>query len=147
MRRLVHRLAVALVWLPALLYGGTALFATGLAGAAEREPHIALLLPLASPSFGRHAQAVRQGFETAAKGAPKTTPPIRVYPVNEDALNVLTLYEQAVQAGAQLVVGPLTRNGVATLAASSLITVPTIALNTLEDRAAAPARLYLFGLA
>ena len=147
MRRLVHRLAVALVWLPALLYGGTALFATGAAGAAAREPHIALLLPLASPSFGRHAEAVRQGFVAASKGADKTIPPIRVYPINEDALNVLTLYEQAVEAGAQLVVGPLTRNGVAALAASSLIQVPTIALNTLEERAAAPGRLYLFGLA
>src|SRR4051812_6014298 len=111
MRRLVHRLAVALVWLPALLYGGMAPFATGCA-AATREPHIALLLPLASPSFGRHAEALRQGFIAAAKGAPKTIPPIRVYPVNEDTLNVLTIYEQAVEAGAQLVVGPLTRSGV-----------------------------------
>jgi outer membrane PBP1 activator LpoA protein len=124
-----------------------ALFATGFADAAAREPHIALLLPLASPSFGRHAEALRQGFVAAAKGAPKTIPPIRVYPVNEDTLNVLAIYEQAVEAGAQLVVGPLTRNGVAALGASSLINVPTIALNTLDDRATAPARLYLFGLA
>ena len=57
-------------------------------------------------------------------------PPIRVYPVNEDTLNVLTIYEQALESGAQLVVGPLTRNGVAALAASSLVSVPTLALNT-----------------
>ncbi|HEV7819832.1 MAG TPA: hypothetical protein VGO84_01545, partial [Burkholderiales bacterium] len=96
MRRLVHRLAVALVWLPALLYGGTALFATGLAGAAAREPHIALLLPLASPSFGRHADAVRQGFVAGAQAAGRSAPPVRVYAVNEDTLNVLTIYEQAI---------------------------------------------------
>jgi outer membrane PBP1 activator LpoA protein len=146
MRRLVHRLAVILVLLPALLYGGAALFATDAPGAAAREPHIALILPLASPSFGRHADAVRQGFAAAAKGAAKNVPPIRVYPVNEDTLNVLTIYEQALESGAQLVVGPLTRNGVAALAASSLVSVPTLALNTVEARAGAPARLYLFGL-
>ncbi len=130
---------------PALLYGGITVFATG-AVAATREPHIALLLPLASPSFARHADAVRQGFVAAAKGAAKTVYPIRVYPVNEDTLNVLAVYEQALESGAQLVVGPLTRNGVAALAASSLVNVPTLALNTLEQHATAPARLYLFGL-
>jgi len=59
---------------------------------------------------------------------------------------VLTIYEQAVESGAQLVVGPLTRNGVAELAASNLVTVPTLALNSLEPRSPQPARLYLFGL-
>jgi hypothetical protein len=131
--------------LPALLYGGITVFATNTAGAAAREPHIALILPLTSPSFAKHADAVRQGFMAAAKGAPKNIPPVRVYPVNEDTLNVLTIYEQALESGAQLVVGPLTRNGVAALAASSLVTVPTLALNTLDAKAA-PARMYLFGL-
>jgi outer membrane PBP1 activator LpoA protein len=116
------------------------------ASAAAREPHIALLLPLASPSFGRHADAVRQGFIAAARNAAKNVPPIRVYPVNEDTLNVLTIYEQATESGAQLVVGPLTRSGVTALAASSLVSVPTLALNTTDARASAPAHLYLFGL-
>src|SRR5579862_5991546 len=97
MRRIVHRLA-ALALLPALLYGGTAPFATGAEltakPAAAREPHVALILPLASPSFGRHADAVRQGFIAAAKIAGKDAPPIRVYSVNEDSLNILTIYEQ-----------------------------------------------------
>src|SRR3954470_1129548 len=145
MHRFAHRLAVVVKWAPALLYGCTLLFAIGPAAAAAREPHIALLLPLASPSFARPADAVRQGFTAAAKVAGKNVPPIRVYPVNEDTLNVLTIYEQALEAGAQLVVGPLTRNGVAALAASNLVSVPTLALNTLDSRAA-PARMYLFGL-
>jgi len=134
------------MWAPALLYGCTLLFAIGPAAAASREPHIALLLPLASPSFARPADAVRQGFTAAAKAAGKDAPLIRVYPVNEDTLNVLTIYEQALESGAQMVVGPLTRSGVAALAASSLVTVPTLALNTLESRTPPPARLYLFGI-
>jgi outer membrane PBP1 activator LpoA protein len=146
MHRIVHRLAAAFVLLPALLYGGATLFATGAAHAATREPHIALLLPLASPSFSRHADAVRQGFIAGANAAAGNALPIRVYPVNEDTLNVLTIYEQAIESGAQLVVGPLTRNGVAALAASNLVSVPTLALNTLEARSFPPARMYLFGL-
>ena len=107
---------------------------------------MALLLPLASHTFSRHADAVRQGFIAAATVAAKNAPPVRIYSANEDTLNVLTIYEQAVESGAQLVVGPLTRNGVAALAASNLVTVPTLALNALEPRSPQPARLYLFGL-
>ena len=149
MRRILHCPGTVLVLLSALLYGGATLFATAPSRAAEgaaREPHIALLLPLASPSFGRHADAVRRGFVAAANAAGKGAPPIRVYAVNEDTLNVLAIYEQAIESGAQLVVGPLTRSGVAALAASSLVTVPTLALNTVDANSPLPARLYLFGL-
>ena len=107
---------------------------------------MALILPLSSPTFSRHADAVRQGFIAAAKAAGKSAPPVRFYSANEDTVNVLSIYEQAVESGARLVVGPLTRNGVAALAASNLVTVPTLALNALEARSPQPARLYLFGL-
>jgi outer membrane PBP1 activator LpoA protein len=149
MRRIFHCPGVTLVLLPALLYGCSVLFASTAVRAAEvtaREPHIALLLPLASPSFGRHAEAVRQGFVAAANAAGKGVPPIRVYSVNEDTLNILASYEQAIESGALLVVGPLTRNGVAAVAASNLVTVPTLALNTLDARGQQPSRMYFFGL-
>jgi len=133
----------------ALLYGAVTACATAGALAAEAAapgPHVALILPLDSAAFGRHADAVRQGFAAAARVAGRSAPPVRVYSVNEDTLDVLTTYERAVESGAQLVVGPLTRNGVAALAASSLVTVPTLALNSLEPGSPHPARLYLFGL-
>lgn len=135
--------------LGALLYGALAAGATGAASAAEtagREAHIALLLPLSSPSFGRHADAVRQGFVVAAKIAAKNAPPLRIYPVNEDTLNVLTVYEQAVESGARIVIGPLTRAGVSALAAGNLVTVPTLALNSPDPGSPQPARLYVFSL-
>ena len=114
----------------ALLYGALATCATNAPHAAEqpgREAHVALLLPLNSASFGRHADAVRQGFAAAARVAGKNAPPVRIYPVNEDNLNVLTVYEQALESGARTVVGPLTRAGVAALAASTIVTMPTLA--------------------
>ena len=146
MRRIVHRLAVFLTLFRALLYGAALTFATDAAHAAAREPHIALILPLASPSFGRHADAVRLGFAAGARAAGKNALPFRVYTVNEDTLNVLTIYEQAIESGAQLVVGPLTRSGVAAIAASALVSVPTLALNALDAGSQQPPRLYLFGL-
>ena len=119
MRRIVHRLAVFLTLFRALLYGAALTFATDAAHAAAREPHIALILPLTSPSFGRHADAVRLGFAAGARAVGKNALPFRVYTVNEDTLNVLTIYEQAIESGAQLVVGPLTRSGVAAIAAAA----------------------------
>ena len=149
MRWYIHSLVTALFLFPALLYGALTVFATEVAhaaAAATREPHIALLLPLNSSSLGPHADAVRQGFVAAARVAGKDAPAIRVYPVNEDTINLLTMYERAVESGALIVIGPLTRNGVATLAASNVITVPTLALNALESHAQQPSRMYLFGL-
>lgn len=142
-------MSVSRTLLRALLYGALAACATNAAIGAEavgREPHIALLLPLNSPSFGRHAEAVRQGFAAAARIAAKNAPPLRIYPVNEDTLNVLTVYEQALESGARIVIGPLTRAGAGALAASNLVTVPTLALNTLEQGSPQPARLHMFSL-
>lgn len=133
-----------------VLYGATAAFTTRSAevgAGATKTAHIALLLPLASATFARHADAVRQGFVAAAKLQPGRSLPIRLYPANEERDTLLVAYDQAVAAGAVVVVGPLTRDGVATLAAGASIAVPTLALNTLESRLAQPPRLYLFGLA
>jgi len=147
--RPAHRPRRVLAVLCALLYGALTACATAGSRAAESAapaPNIALILPLNSASFGRHADAVRQGFAAAARIAGKNGPPVRVYSVNEDSLDVLTTYERAVESGAQLVVGPLTRNGVAALAAGNFVTVPTLALNALDPDSRHPARLYLFGL-
>jgi uncharacterized protein len=149
MRCTFHRRCIALILISATLYVAHVAIATGVVRAsqpAQPAAHVALILPLNSPAFGRHADAVRQGFIAAAKVAGASAPPIRVYPANEDTLNVLAVYEQAVESGANLVVGPLTRSGVAALAASNVVTVPTLALSTLEPRSPQPARMYLFGL-
>ncbi len=135
--------------LRALLYGALAACATAnlnAAGISGRESHLALLLPLNSPSFGRHAEAVRQGFVAAARLAGKDALPVRIYPVNEESTSVLTVYEQALEAGARIVIGPLTRAGAGTLAASSLVSVPTLVLNALDQGSPQPVRLYQFSL-
>lgn len=108
--------------------------------------HIALLLPLNSASFGPAAEAVRQGAIAAARMQIPAVLPLQVYPTNDRPEDIVSAYRQALQAGAKIVVGPLTRNAVTALAKSGLVTVPTLALNYPEGEVALPENLYLFGL-
>lgn len=109
--------------------------------------HVALLLPLNSPDFQRAAEMVRQGFLVAA-GMPAQAPlPTRVYATGAGSDDTLLAYQDALRNGASVVVGPLTRDGVATLAASGLVSVPTLALNAIDaSTALLPSELYFFGL-
>lgn len=105
--------------------------------------HIALLLPLKDARFTEVAQAVRDGFIAAASMNPQGLP-VRVYSDFDENRSVVNAYHLAISNGASAVVGPLTRNGVSTLAAEQLIPVPTLALNTVEVHPAD--QLYFFGL-
>lgn len=105
--------------------------------------HIALLLPLNSRDYGAAADAVQQGFLAAASHQRQVLP-IRIYSDFDENTGVVTVYRQALAAGARVVVGPLTRSGVSTLAAEQFIPVPTLALNVVEEKAAP--QLYSFGM-
>lgn len=106
-------------------------------------PHIALLLPLNSPIFAKAADAVQQGFFAAASRETSGLP-VRVYACNDESKEIVALYRQAVNAGAVAIAGPITRNGVAALAANSNLITPTLALNMVDDERTDS--LYFFGL-
>jgi len=114
--------------------------------AASNNAHIALLLPLNSPAFGRAAEAVKQGFMAAA-AVEAGNLPIKVYPSSDQTDDIVSAYGRATQAGARIVVGPLTKNGVTALAASKQVNVPTLALNLPESGSELPPQLYFLGLA
>ena len=147
----MHRLFTFLILMTAL-YGGPGWIAkpaaaseTPAPAAASDEPHIALLLPLGSHSFGTAAEAVKHGVMAAASiQAPPL--PLRVYSTSHQTDKILAAYQQALQAGAQVVIGPLTRDAVTALAKSSLVQVPTLALNLPDNDNSLPRNLYLFGL-
>jgi outer membrane PBP1 activator LpoA protein len=109
-------------------------------------PHIALLLPLGSPAFARHAEAVRNGFLAAAKLDRGRGLPVRVYSAGDDAQQTVETYIKALGAGARVVVGPLTRTGVTALAESAAVLVPTLTLNVPEGRAAVAPEIYTLNL-
>lgn len=137
-----------------LLYGGGIARASeapdgraSIAAESGNAPHIALLLPTDSEAFARAADAVRAGFIEAWKKQPNRSLPVRLYAVTDDPQQVIAAYRKALAAGAQLVVGPLTRNGVTALAAApQLITVPTLALNVPERAAKPAAKLFMLSL-
>jgi outer membrane PBP1 activator LpoA protein len=114
---------------------------------ASVSPHVALLLPTGSEAFAKPAEAVRAGFTEAAGKQSGTRMPVRLYGVSDDSQAVLAGYRQALSAGAQMIVGPLTRNGVTALTAQAgLISVPTLALNVPEALSVYPSNLYTLSL-
>lgn len=159
----MQRIPFWLAWVAALYVSayacatGAAPFINGLAPATDTSPatssavpaaekpvpHIALLLPLKSAVFGQAAEAVQGGFLAAASNQSQLLP-IKVYGCTDESTDIVALYQFAVASGARAVVGPLTRNGVTTLAGNTNISVPTLALNTAEARSAE--KLYFFGL-
>lgn len=106
---------------------------------------IAVLLPFSGP-LAEAGQAVRDGM-LAAHFRTGGAAQLRFYDTGaRNAQQILLLYQQAVKDGAQQVIGPLTKEAVAALAAAGIITVPTLALNTLSETVKAPEQLYQFGL-
>ncbi len=111
---------------------------------AER-PFIGLLLPLNAPDFARAAEAVRLGCQAALVFA-ENRQVMRVLRTDARPESTLAEYEAAVQSGAAVIVGPLTRSGVSALAAAGRVSVATLALNVADGDAPLPPRLYTFGL-
>lgn len=107
---------------------------------------VALLLPLGG-RFAKAAEAVRDGFlaayytrQSAAQQA------VRVYDAGDDPFNIDTVYQQALDDGAQFIVGPLDKDALALLAQRESLTVPTLALNYLGEYERPVPNLYQFGL-
>lgn len=137
------------VTLASVLYGAPAALASeavSVPQAAAQSPHIALLLPTRSKVYARHAGALREGFLAAAKTRGKTLLPVREYPVDGDAADALKNFRAAVNAGARVIVGPLTRDAVTALAFGEPVPVPTLALNTPDQTGRAPENLFMLSL-
>jgi outer membrane PBP1 activator LpoA protein len=112
---------------------------------ATDPPFIGLLLPLNAPEFSKASEAVRLGCQAALSFADKRQP-MQVVRTDAQASSIISEYEAAVQRGAAVMVGPLTRSGVTALATAGHITVVTIALNVADGDQPLPPRLYTFGL-
>ncbi len=97
-------------------------------------PSVALLLPLSGRQQAA-GTAVRDGFLAAYLDRPDAAPRVLVYDTAE--LGVGPAYERALADGAQFVIGPLTKDDVATLAAGQLA-VPTLALNSFSGESPPP---------
>lgn len=117
----------------------------GIIAVPTRHPQkIALLLPL-SGRIAEPARAVRDGFLAAyyADQGHNGSTSVQVYAVTDD--NVDSVYQQAVQDGADFVVGPLDKDAVRKIAERPTLPVPTLALNAVSQQQD-NAQLYQFAL-
>ena len=127
-----------------LLYGAGKSFATEAANAGRTR--VACLLPLASQAFGRPAEAVKRGIETAASLSPDAGFDITIYSTTEDPAHIAAAYAQALADAPSLVVGPLTRNGVTALLQRVQPGTPVLALNVPEGEVPLPPGFHAFSL-
>jgi outer membrane PBP1 activator LpoA protein len=107
-------------------------------------PHIALMLPLTGRTSGPAAQ-IRDGFMTAYYQLPAASRPrLRVY--DTAVASIADSVADATSAGAEFIVGPLTREEV--VAAAELLTTrpPILALNFLPSDRPTPERYFQFAL-
>jgi outer membrane PBP1 activator LpoA protein len=98
----------------------------------QKRPHVALILPTASPALGRLAEAVRAGFMAAVEAAGRESVPVNVTAVDNEATALVEACRYSQAAGAILVVGGFTRDGAQTLATSDCALQPVLALNELR---------------
>lgn len=111
---------------------------------AKRSVDLALVLPLDIPAYARAAEAVSAGFVAGAAAAGGRTTYV-VIPHADDG--VLGAFEAARRSGARVIVGPLIRDDLKTVAQSKLELPWTLALNQFEDAASSPSQLFTFSLA
>lgn len=109
---------------------------------------VALLLPATGPVATAGA-AVRDGFFTAYFHTPVTReqrPAVKVYDTGGTPDGAVSAYQQAVQDGAEIVVGPLARAAVGTLFAQAPLPVPVLALNHAQGDVPTPTGSVEFSL-
>ncbi|MEZ5528060.1 MAG: penicillin-binding protein activator [Gammaproteobacteria bacterium] len=113
---------------------------------ARRPGQIALVLPMQEPL----GKAISEGFLSAyydalAKG--RSVPEIKIYDTSFQP-EPLILYDQAVDDGVELIIGPLLKDAVRRMQISSRpMPVPTLALNYGDPDGGNPFDLFQFGLA
>ncbi len=92
--------------------------------------HIAILLPLTG-QYEKAAHAIRDGFLAAWYNELDSKPKIAIYDAN--ALDIESIYRQAVNNGADFIVDPLEKKAVDTLLQSDSANITTLALNHAEE--------------
>ncbi len=110
--------------------------------------HIAVLLPQQG-KLAKPAKAIRDGIMASHyKSSLSSNIQLRFYDTANDDHIWLT-YQQAIDDGADFVIGPLAKSNLEVLSESAELSVPTLALNSLEQGSGTsvkPNNLFQFGL-
>ncbi|MDH4273759.1 MAG: penicillin-binding protein activator [Gammaproteobacteria bacterium] len=108
--------------------------------------NIALVLPF-DGAYAAAAEAVRNGFLAAYYAVRVGTkrPALHIYNSGDNPSQIRAVYEQAVNEGADMVIGPLQKESISALIDKYPLPVPTLALNMVEN-GAANEKLFQFSL-
>lgn len=109
---------------------------------------VALLLPT-SGNLASAGTAIREGFFAAYADSSRNhmpRPPVRIYDSAGTTAGAIKAYQQAVDDGAQLIIGPLTRGEVSALFGLPQLPVPLLALNHPDDKSLPASGVSEFGL-
>ena len=110
----------------------------------NQQAHIALLLPQTG-GLKAASQAIQDAFLAGWSTSEPRLPPVKIYDVSDSA-NIVSVYNEAVNSGAQVVIGPLRKGALTTLSQTyGHFPVPTVFLNRLPD-ASAHSNLFQFSL-
>jgi len=115
--------------------------------ALGRPTKIAVILPLTG-SLAKPAQAIRDGFLAAyyAQANKNFLPQVAFYDEPQDAAQIEQVYQQAVNDGAQFVVGPLSKPAVTALSQSNNLSVAVLTFNYGENPNYVPPNFFQMSL-
>lgn len=100
---------------------------------ANRPKHIALLLPLEG-KLAKAGESIRDGFFAAYYNNQDDltdAPTIKLY--NTSAGEIRDTYQRAVSNGADIIIGPLSKDNVQTLSQAPRLSAPVLALNYIDN--------------
>ena len=118
--------------------------ATAVVNTKLGDDRIALLLPLSGKQQAAGV-AIRDGFIAAALQNPLDKR-ARIEVFDTNALGAVVAYQQANEAGATMIVGPLLKEDLEALAATQQVGTMTLALNALNESQQPPAMMFQFSL-
>jgi outer membrane PBP1 activator LpoA protein len=95
---------------------------------------IAVLLPLSAQGTANASAAIRDGLVTAYQHASTTqvAPSLRFYDIGANSAYARNAYQNAINDGADAVIGPLRKQAVSAIVTQRQIPVPTLTLNTVD---------------
>ena len=114
---------------------------------SDTQNKIAVLLPL-SGAQKKAGDAIQSGFLAAlyrAKENKEQVPQVQFYDT-ENMMDIVNLYAQAVNDGAQLVIGPVKKDNAFQFLALKRIPVPIITLNYMRELTSPRRNIFQFGL-
>lgn len=106
---------------------------------------IALLLPF-SEKFKNVAEAIQNGFLYAYYQDGDDKPILEIVNISSESEDFYIQYNQAIQNGADFIVGPLDKKLVNELQLNEALKIPTLTLNYADDESYGINNLYQFGL-